>query len=155
MAWVLVVVTAVLAVLVLALALLVVRLTRRLDRLEAGGSPSSDAKVLPEERADSTFTSLDGEPAAPEFVITRMGEPEVAEPAPTVPAPVFADLLLKETVVQTADAEREHDDQHRQDGGHGHQQPRHGKRPYRPRMIRRTRSQRSLIAASAPRAVGL
>ncbi len=32
-----------------------------------------------------------------------MGEaPEPVEPAPTVPAPVFADLVLKETVVQTA-----------------------------------------------------
>jgi hypothetical protein len=30
------------------------------------------------------------------------GDEEEAEPAATVPAPVFADLLLKETVVQTA-----------------------------------------------------
>jgi hypothetical protein len=38
-------------------------------------------------------------------VITRVGEPELeepAEPVATVPAPVFADLVLKETVVQTA-----------------------------------------------------
>ena len=36
-------------------------------------------------------------------MITRIGEPEPEpEPVPTVAAPVFADLLLKETVVQTA-----------------------------------------------------
>jgi hypothetical protein len=52
--------------------------------------------------ADHLHTgSLDEEPPAAEFVITRVGEAE-AEPAPTVAAPVFADLLLKETVVQTA-----------------------------------------------------
>jgi hypothetical protein len=40
---------------------------------------------------------------AAEYVITRVGEPEPEpEPVPTVPAPVFADLLLKESVVQTA-----------------------------------------------------
>jgi hypothetical protein len=50
--------------------------------------------------------SLDEEPPAAEFVITRVGEPEpepeVAEPVPALPGPVFADLLLKESVVQTA-----------------------------------------------------
>jgi hypothetical protein len=95
MAWVLLTVTSVLAVLVGVLALRVRRLDARLARLLA----SSDAKVLPNERSDSTFTSLDEKSAAPEFVITSVGEPE---PVPTVAAPVFADLLLKETVVQTA-----------------------------------------------------
>ena len=47
------------------------------------------------------MASLDEKPPAAEYVITRVGEPE-PEPVPTVPAPVFADLLLKETVVQTA-----------------------------------------------------
>jgi hypothetical protein len=102
-------VTAVLAVLVVALAVLLLRLQRRLaaveDQLEARRSPSSDARVLPEEVSESTFTTFDASPAATEYVITRIGEPEVAEapePVPTVPAPVFADLVLKETVVQTA-----------------------------------------------------
>ena len=42
-----------------------------------------------------------------EYVITRLGEDEptpgrsVATPAPVVPAPVFADLVLRETAVQT------------------------------------------------------
>ena len=99
MALLLVTVTAVLAVLVLVLAVRVRRLDAHVARLLA----SSDANVLSDERSDSTFASLDEKPAAPEYVITRMGDPEPEpEPVPTVPAPVFADLLLKETVVQTA-----------------------------------------------------
>ena len=99
MAWVLLTVSGVLAVLVGVLALRVRRLDARVARLLA----SSDAKVLPNERSGSPVASLDENPPAPEFVITRVGEPEPeAEPAPTVPAPVFADLLLKESVVQTA-----------------------------------------------------
>jgi hypothetical protein len=107
MAWLLVTATAVLAVLVLALAVLMVRLLRRIDRLEGrvsgAGLPSSDPNRSSGAVLDSHPGSLDAKPAAPEFVITRMGEAEPeAEPAPTVAGPVFADLVLKETVVQTA-----------------------------------------------------
>ncbi|WP_134741640.1 hypothetical protein [Nocardioides sp. 503] len=35
-----------------------------------------------------------------DYVITRIGTPD--EPAPVVPAPVFADLVLRESVVQAA-----------------------------------------------------
>jgi hypothetical protein len=105
MAWVLVIVTAVLAVLVLVLALLTVRLLRRVDRLEASVSASSDGSALSVTLPNHAQPSLDESPPARDYVITRIGEPApeaVAEPVPTVPAPVFADLLLKETVVQTA-----------------------------------------------------
>jgi hypothetical protein len=101
MVWVLLVVTGVLAVLVGVLARRVHRLEQR---LEAGPSSSSDATVLRNEPPQRTVASLDAElpVAAPvDYVITKIGEPE-PEPVPTVPAPVFADLLLKETVVQTA-----------------------------------------------------
>lgn len=101
MVWVLLVVTGVLAVLVGVLARRVHRLERR---LEAGPSLSTDAKVLRNEAPESTQASLDVElPVAEpvDYVITKIGEPE-PEPVPTVAAPVFADLLLKETVVQTA-----------------------------------------------------
>jgi len=97
MVWVLLAVTGVLAVLVGVLAWRVHRLDARLARLLA----SSDANVLSHERSESTFTTLDEDPPAAEYVITRVGEPE-SEPVATVAAPVFADLLLKETVVQTA-----------------------------------------------------
>jgi hypothetical protein len=99
MAWVLLTVTGVLAVLVGVLALRV----RRLDARVAALLASSDGKWLPETASGSHFPHLDASDAKPEFVITRVGEPEPEpEAAPTVAAPVFADLLLKESVVQTA-----------------------------------------------------
>jgi len=99
MAWLLVTVTGVLAVLVGVLALRVRRLDAQVERLLA----SSDTPGLPIERPDDPSVSLDGPPPVTEYVITRVGEPEPEpEAVPTVPAPVFADLVLKETVVQTA-----------------------------------------------------
>ena len=97
MAWVLLTVTSVLAVLVGVLALRVRRLDAQVARLLASNDPIG--RLSPVENLQNG--SLDGKPAEPEYVITRIGEPE-PEPVPTVPAPVFADLLLKETVVQTA-----------------------------------------------------
>jgi hypothetical protein len=108
MVWVLLVTTAVLAVTVVALAVLTLRLRSRMADVEsqlAHRSPSSDANVLPEKLPESTFATFDADTPTPtEYLITRVGEPEpeVAEPVPTVPPPVFADLLLKESVVQTA-----------------------------------------------------
>ncbi|HRD61783.1 MAG TPA: hypothetical protein PL137_12820, partial [Nocardioides sp.] len=99
MVWVLAIATVVLTLLVAVLALRVRRLSAQVARV----LPSSDANVLSEPRPESTFTTLDSERPASEYVITRIGEPEPEpEPVPTVPAPVFADLVLKETVVQTA-----------------------------------------------------
>jgi hypothetical protein len=101
MAWVLLTVTGVLTVAVAALALRVRGLERRLGAL----SPSSDTPASPDAVRDDAQVALDAErPAAP-YVITQVGDPVVAvepEPAPNLAAPVFADLVLKETVVQTA-----------------------------------------------------
>ncbi|MDX6371834.1 MAG: hypothetical protein QOD98_822 [Nocardioidaceae bacterium] len=97
MAWVLLTVTGVLAVLVGALALRVRRLDAEVARLLA----SSDAKRSSDTVFHDHLASLDEQPVAHEYVITRVGEPE-PEAVPAVAAPVFADLLLKETVVQTA-----------------------------------------------------
>jgi hypothetical protein len=97
MAGVLLIVTGVLALLVLALAVLTVRLSGRINGLErrlAAPSPSGDHLRSPDEPRPAP---------APEYVITRVGEPEPEpEPVPTVAAPVFADMVLRETVVQTA-----------------------------------------------------
>jgi len=99
MVMVLATVTAVLAAVVLYLAVRV----RRLDARVAALLASSDPSRLPETVSMTQTGLLDNRPAAPEFVITTVGEPEPEpEPVPMVPAPVFADLLLKETVVQTA-----------------------------------------------------
>lgn len=95
MAWVLVVATAVLAALVLALTVLVLRLARRVRELESGPLAAS----APAHRSVAEPHAQPHDEPAPEFVITRVGK---AEPVRAVPAPVFADLVLKETVVQTA-----------------------------------------------------
>lgn len=97
MVWVLLVATGLLAVLVVALAWRVRGLEQALRRSAAPAEPTP----VPTAQVHEV-------PAAPEpeFVITRVGEPEPTveplEPVPTVPGPVFADLVLKETVVQTA-----------------------------------------------------
>ena len=103
MVWVLLVVTGVLAVVVGVLARRVHRLEQRLAATLASSYGNWSSPAVD----DSHFPDLDGDGTAPrltEYVITRMGEPdpEVSEPVPSVPAPVFADLVLKETVVQTA-----------------------------------------------------
>ena len=97
MAWVLLTVTGVLAVLVGVLALRVRRLDAQVARLLA----SSDANVLPNERSDSTFASLDENPPAPGVRHHPRGRSRSPSRCRRCPAPVFADLLLKETVVQT------------------------------------------------------
>lgn len=40
--------------------------------------------------------------AEQEFVITHLGDPDTAGPAPVVPTPVFADIVLRESAVQVA-----------------------------------------------------
>src|SRR4051794_39672172 len=102
MMWVLLAVTGLLAVVVGVLAWRVHRLEQRLERHPLPSSDPIDRNFVP---VDMQIGSLDGEQPASEpveYLITRVGEREVTEPAPTVPAPVFADLVLKETVVQTA-----------------------------------------------------
>ena len=108
MAWVLVAVTCVLAALVVGLALLTLRLRRRVDTLEqqlvAPASASRYGNWSESGPESSQIPHLDESQASTEYVIARVGEPEEERPeaVPTVPAPVFADLVLKETVVQTA-----------------------------------------------------
>jgi hypothetical protein len=62
--------------------------SRGLDTGAPAGSPSSTTEPLPLVSAD-------------EFVITRLGEPE-PEPAPTLETKLFADVVLRETVVKAA-----------------------------------------------------
>ena len=103
MAWLHLTVTGVLAVMVGVLALRVRRLEQRLADFA-----SSDRQWSPGAAVDDHSRSLDGpRPASRpvEYVITHVGEPEpevVAEPAPSVSGPLFADIVLRETVVQTA-----------------------------------------------------
>jgi hypothetical protein len=89
-AWLFVTVTGLLAVVVVLLALVVVRMRARIDALEARPEPAPATVPPPSAPVRET----------PEFVITRMGEPE--PPAPTVSAPVFADIVARESLVQAA-----------------------------------------------------
>ena len=89
--------------------MLTVRLQGRVVGLEhrlAAQSPSSDPQWSSGAALDDRLGSLD-EPGpttqGPEYVITHIGEPEPEPaPVPTVAAPVFADIVLRETVVQGA-----------------------------------------------------
>jgi hypothetical protein len=107
MAWLQLTVTGALALLVLVLAVLTLRLRGRVGQLERQlvvGSSSSDPQWSPEPGPGSHSRSLD-EPDRTQYVITQVGEPVLPvdrEPVPTVSAPVFADIVARETVVQTA-----------------------------------------------------
>ena len=100
--------TGVLALLVVGVAVLAVRLSRRVSGLEARLAASSDAEPWSGALENHASAHLDapGPPRShPEYVITHLGEvepePEI-EAAPAVAPGLFADIVLRETVVQTA-----------------------------------------------------
>jgi hypothetical protein len=103
--------TGVLALLVVGMAAVALRLSRRVTALEsrlADPDASSHTEWSSSAAADSHSVSLDapaGPPDHPEFVITHLGdrepEPEI-EAVPTVAPTLFADIVLRESVVQAA-----------------------------------------------------
>ena len=103
MAWVLLTVTGVLAVLV-GRARRALRLRLLDTRIDGLLSTELDASRWRRQPPRTTIGRHPATPAAePEYVITHLGEPEPEpEPVPTVAAPVFADIVLRETVVQAA-----------------------------------------------------
>jgi hypothetical protein len=107
-AWTVVSALAVVLLLAGALVLATVRGRRRAarDRAEAEGEAAAlRAQVAEiERRLDSALASpVAGRPEDTDFVITRVGEPAAPEaPVPAVAAPLFADLVLRESVVQAA-----------------------------------------------------
>lgn len=92
----------VLTLLVVAVATLALRLSGRIERLEARLAAASDPVESPVESP--------GQPQpTPEYVITHLGEvgPEPGperdpEAVPTLPAGQFADVLLRESVIRSA-----------------------------------------------------
>ena len=95
----------VLAGCVFALAVAVRRLSARVEELvgragsETGAGAPSSASPAPTEEVAQQLSPYPAEPA--EFVITRFGEP-APEPAPTLEAKLFADVVLRESVVKAA-----------------------------------------------------
>ena len=78
-------------------------LTLRLEAVERGlvtgvAAPSATAEPLVEEVAQRPSR----DPVGEEFVITRLGSEAVEEPAPTLESRLFADVVLRETVVKAA-----------------------------------------------------
>lgn len=110
--WAVLAALAVLVVLVVVLSLALVRSRRRVDavleqaRAESAALAASVAAI--ERRLAATPHDRPGPDHAPrtdptEYVVTMLGrEEEVAEPAPVVAAPLFADLVLRESAVQAA-----------------------------------------------------
>jgi hypothetical protein len=101
----------VLTLLVVGVAALAVRLSRRVGRLEArlaAPAASRHTDWSSSGAGGSHSVSLDAPrpaPEQPDYVITHLGEPEQeqeVEAVPTVAPGLFADLVLRETVVQTA-----------------------------------------------------
>lgn len=101
----------VLALLVVGVAVLALRLSGRIERLEARLATSSDPIGRPESAIERPSGSLDArEPAheATEYVITHVGdrEPDLEdrelEAVPTVAPGQFADIVLRETVIKSA-----------------------------------------------------
>lgn len=96
--------TGVLTLLVLGMATVAVRLSRRVASLEAASRCAERSSEVAE---DSQSPHLDAAEPPAQYLITHLGEPEpevetVPTGTPTVPTSLFADLVLRETVVQTA-----------------------------------------------------
>ena len=103
-AWTVVSTLAVLLVLVVAV---LVALARTRARTAAAlAAAHAEASAL-QAQVDAIERRLAAPPAAParvepDYVITHLGDEEPSEPVPVVAAPLFADLVLRESVVQAA-----------------------------------------------------
>ena len=103
--WIGAAVAGVLALVALALGVALLRARSRTDREVAAARAETAALKDQLEALERRVTRPVPRPAADtEFVITKLGEPETDEqqPAPEVGAALFADLVLRETVVKAA-----------------------------------------------------
>jgi hypothetical protein len=100
--WIGAAVAGVLAVTALALGVALLRARSRTDR-ELGAARAETAELRAQVEALEARVSRPEPRPAPEaeFVITNLGDPEV-EPAPKIDTTLFADLVLRETVVKAA-----------------------------------------------------
>jgi len=96
----------VLAGAVVALAAVLTSLRRQVERLgraiESPGLVTGASASSPTGEGGPLPTSPTGGGVAEEFVITRLGEEPDDEPAPTLETRLFADIVLRESVVKAA-----------------------------------------------------
>lgn len=100
--WIGAAVAGLLALVALALGVTLLRARSRTDR-ELGAARAETAELRAQVEALEQQIARPEPAVGPEaeFVITRLGEPE-AEPAPQIDKTLFADIVLRETVVKAA-----------------------------------------------------
>lgn len=101
--WIGAAVAGVLALVALALGVALLRARSRTDReLDAARAETAEIKAQLE-ALEARISRPDPSRSAPEaeFVITGLGQPEV-DPAPKIETTLFADIVLRETVVKAA-----------------------------------------------------
>ncbi len=108
-AWTLMVATAAVALLVTGLVVAAARSRARAERERTAaqaeaGRLRAQVEAIERRLDDAAHASAPAAPTDGDFVITRLGADDdaEAEPVPTVAAPLFADLVLREGVVQAA-----------------------------------------------------
>jgi hypothetical protein len=103
--WIVPAAAGVLALVALGLGIALLRARSRTDReLAASRAETASLRAQLEELERRVAPPAPRAAAPTEFVITRLGEPEptTPEPAPQVGGALFADLVLRETVVKAA-----------------------------------------------------
>jgi hypothetical protein len=101
--WVVVAIAAGLLVVLAVLVVATLRARRRIARTLDAARAEADALRVQVEEIQRRLEERPAVRDEREYVITRLGdEPESKEPAPKVPAPLFADMVLRESVVQAA-----------------------------------------------------
>jgi type II secretory pathway pseudopilin PulG len=101
--WAVIVVVACLLLLVAWALVATTRVRRRVTRQLAAAHAEAEALRVQVEEIQRRLTEPPTVRNESEFVITRLGEEAApSEPVPALPAPLFADMVLRESVVQAA-----------------------------------------------------
>jgi hypothetical protein len=100
--WIVPATTAVLGLLALALTVTLLRVRSRTQRELAAARAEAASLRTQIEEIERRLVAPAPSPVATEYLITHLGEPDPATPAPAVGRALFADLVLRESVVKAA-----------------------------------------------------
>jgi hypothetical protein len=100
--WIVPATTAVLGVLALALSVTLLRVRTRTDRELAEARAEAASLRGQVEEIERRLAAPAARPAATEYVITHLGEPEPEPSPPAIDRALFADLVLRESVLKAA-----------------------------------------------------